>query len=81
MIPPQGLCSSCRGTGKRPLSNPMVDTLQCVQILWANTLEIASADLLKKVKRTALINRLNALVRMRLVERSGSGRDVYWRRT
>lgn len=73
-------CDSCGGTGQRALTLPYATTLRFVSIQWRSTAEILAAHPADSVERTALINRLNKLVMWGLVERTGSGRRVLWRR-
>lgn len=73
-------CDSCRGTGRRTLTMPYAITYKLVPLGWADTGQILAAHPADSVARTALINRLNQLVRWQLVERSGSGRQVLWRK-
>lgn len=77
---PKAPCESCGGTGQRALTRPYAMTLRVVPLQWADTSAIWAAHPPDSVERTALINRLNKLVRWGLVERVGSGRQVLWRK-
>jgi hypothetical protein len=75
-------CSACQGHGERDLPAPYRETLSVLGRIGPGW--IATGRLLPRhrtpVAPTALINRLNALVRWGLVDRRGTGRGIEWRR-
>jgi hypothetical protein len=76
-------CSACHGHGEVELPAPYRATLGRADGEWRTTSDVLHrhGSILSAPARTALINRLNALVRWGLVERRGTGRSVEWRRT
>lgn len=77
------VCSACHGRGEVDLPAPHQQTLGRLSGEWASTDVVFSkhnALATVRPKRTALINRLNALVRWGLVDRRGSGRSLEWRK-
>lgn len=72
-------CSACLGHGEVELPEPYREPLVRLTGKWAS----ADAVLRRHREgfgRTALVNRLNALVRWGLLERRGNRRGVEWRR-
>lgn len=76
-------CSSCQGHGEVALPSPYLPTLKIIGRIgpgWLTTEVLLARHPMLSVTHTALVNRLNALVRWGLVERRRSGRSVEWRR-
>lgn len=73
-------CDRCSGSGRRALTRPYAITYRLVPLQWASASTILDAHPADSVQPTALINRLNKLVRWQLVERIGTGRQVLWRK-
>lgn len=73
-------CTACHGHGEVELPAPHRVTLLCCSYQWRDTAAISRVHApARRPKPTALVNRLNALVRWGLVERRGTG-CVEWRR-
>lgn len=73
-------CSTCHGHGEVALPESYRYTLARLDGKWLDTAGVLARHRTPIVRRTALINRLNALVRWGLVERRGTGRAIEWRR-
>lgn len=73
-------CSTCDGHGRRPLTEIEAATFGRVGGDWLSTSVIHRAMPKPRPMPTALVNRLNDLVALRLVERRRLGRQVEWRR-
>lgn len=81
MVRPTMPCRCCHGTGREALTKPYATTFGAVPIQWLDTPAILRRHPLgQQPMPTALVNRLNKLVRWGLVERIGSGRQVLWRK-
>mgnify|MGYP000617858240 CR=1 FL=1 len=87
---PRVHCECCGGTGRRPLTRVMADTLATLTGEWQATDEI-KAKLRDRVGLAALCNRLvvladaglaerTPLIAVRGYERAGDGRRDLWRR-
>jgi hypothetical protein len=75
-------CSACHGHGEVELPAPHQQTLERLGDQWRSTGDVLHrhGSALTAPARTALVNRLHALVRWGFVERRGAGRSVEWRR-
>ena len=75
-------CNQCDGAGRHELSPPNWRTYQLLGFDWHST-DAILANGPKRLKRTALLGRLNTLVRQGLAERrpNEQGRGLEWRRT
>lgn len=73
-------CSACGGHGEVDLPAPHRETLRRLDGEWRDTTSVLARHRTPIVQRTALINRLNALVRWGLVDRRGRGVLIQWRR-
>lgn len=76
-------CSACHGHGEVDLPAPYRQTLGRLTGRWVSTdvvLRKHNALVTVRPKRTALINRLNALVRWGLVDRRGGRMALEWRK-
>jgi len=71
-------CKTCDGCGRRKLTEIEQATLEALSYEWQSTTAIAKL-LPKRLKQTALIGRLNALVAVGLVERRRLGLVIDWK--
>ena len=75
-------CPTCHGHGEVALPAPHRKTLSRLDGRWRTTTTVLALHGFAAARptRTALINRLNALVRWGLVDRRGTGRGIEWRK-
>ena len=76
---PRVNCRSCEGLGHVELGQEHARTYHLTSTSWETT-AIQLARHRDGVTRTALINRLNELVRLGMLERRERGKAVEWRR-
>ena len=73
-------CPTCHGHGEVELPATKRLTLALLDGRWRTTSAILLRHRSLAVERTALLNRLNALMRWGLVDRRGTGRGIEWRK-
>lgn len=74
------VCSACHGHGEVELTAPYRQTLGRLDGMWRDTTAVLRRHRTPIVRRTALVNRLNALVGWGLVDRRGSHNTLEWRK-